>query len=217
MSLHYDIVDFALLDCAKWPEPNVRQLRPDDEIFDVLVLAGRDVMREPLHTRRALLETHVLPKLNEPIWYSQELQASLSDLIAAVRAQGFEGLVAKDLTSRYEPGKRSGAWQKMRVNRTQDSRALMLSCDVTKRENNYGNVISATVPSGPAHCRFRNASTRSDRKVGISTARAPHRRTRCSPDASPSSAVCTSDTAQHRGLELPRFQSSLERTCIAAR
>jgi bifunctional non-homologous end joining protein LigD len=37
-----------------------------------------------------------------------------------VRAQRLEGLVAKRLDSRYEPGARSGAWQKMRVNRGQD-------------------------------------------------------------------------------------------------
>ena len=45
---------------------------------------------------------------------------SLPDLIASVKAQGFEGLVAKRRDSRYEPGLRSGAWQKMRVNRGQE-------------------------------------------------------------------------------------------------
>ena len=37
-----------------------------------------------------------------------------------MKAQGFEGLVAKRLNSRYEAGLRSGAWQKMRVNRGQE-------------------------------------------------------------------------------------------------
>ena len=32
-------------------------------IFDVLVLAGPDVTRQPLEVRRALLETKILPKL----------------------------------------------------------------------------------------------------------------------------------------------------------
>jgi bifunctional non-homologous end joining protein LigD len=36
------------------------------------------------------------------------------------RALGQEGLVAKRRDSRYEPGLRSGAWRKMRVNRAQD-------------------------------------------------------------------------------------------------
>jgi DNA ligase D-like protein (predicted ligase) len=88
-------------------------------VFDVLVLTGKNVTREPLDARRALLEKHILPKLTEPIRYSQELKASLSDLIEAVKAQGLEGLVAKRRTSHYEPGKRSGAWQKMRVNQSQ--------------------------------------------------------------------------------------------------
>ena len=89
-------------------------------VFDVLVLAGRDVMREPLDARRTLCEEEILPRLDEPIRYSQELRAPLSDLIHAVKTQGFEGLVAKNRRKRYEPGIRSGAWQKMRVNRGQE-------------------------------------------------------------------------------------------------
>jgi len=89
-------------------------------VFDVLVLAGRDVMREPLDARRVLLEKHVLPKLDEPIRYSPDLKADLATLIEAVKAQGLEGLVAKRRSSRYESGQRSGAWQKMRVNRGQE-------------------------------------------------------------------------------------------------
>jgi DNA ligase D-like protein (predicted ligase) len=89
-------------------------------LFDVLVLSGRDVMTETLDERRILLEKHVLAKLKEPIRFSPELNASLADLIASVKAQGFEGLVAKKRTSKYEPGLRSGAWQKMRVNLGQE-------------------------------------------------------------------------------------------------
>ena len=89
-------------------------------VFDVLVLAGRDVRGEPLEARRELLERRVLPKLTEPVRYLQELDASLRDLIASVKAQGLEGLVAKRRDSRYEPGLRSGAWQKMRVNQGQE-------------------------------------------------------------------------------------------------
>ena len=89
-------------------------------IFDVLVLAGRNVMEEPLDKRRELLEERVLPLLDEPIRHSPELEADLPTLIKSVKAQGLEGLVAKNRKSRYEPGIRSGAWQKMRVNRGQE-------------------------------------------------------------------------------------------------
>ena len=74
----------------------------------------------PLSARRDMLERRILPKLGEPIRYSPELQASLADLIASVRAQGLEGLVAKRRDSCYEPGQRSGEWQKMRINKGQE-------------------------------------------------------------------------------------------------
>jgi DNA ligase D-like protein (predicted ligase) len=89
-------------------------------VFDLLVLSGRDLMNEPLTERRALLEKKVLPKLREPVRYSTPLQATLPDLVHSVKTHGLEGLVAKRRDSRYEPGKRSGAWQKMRINRVQD-------------------------------------------------------------------------------------------------
>ena len=88
-------------------------------IFDLLILRGRDVMDEPLAKRRELIEKHVLPELADPIRYSPVLEASLHDLIVSVKAQGLEGLVAKRRDSKYEPGLRSGAWQKMRTNQGQ--------------------------------------------------------------------------------------------------
>src|SRR5262249_46626671 len=89
-------------------------------VFDVLILSGRYVMSEPLAKRRSLLRQNVLPKLKDPIRESPELQAALPDVVNAVRAQGLEGVVAKNLNSAYEPGRRSGAWRKMRVNKGQE-------------------------------------------------------------------------------------------------
>jgi bifunctional non-homologous end joining protein LigD len=88
--------------------------------FDLLILAGRNVMDEPLDARRELLEKHILPNLRDPIRYSPALNASIADLIRSAREQGFEGLVAKRRDSRYEPGQRSGAWLKMRINQGQE-------------------------------------------------------------------------------------------------
>jgi DNA ligase D-like protein (predicted ligase) len=89
-------------------------------IFDVLVLKGKDAMGEPLMKRRELIEKHVLPKLADPIRFSPILEGSLKDLVRSVKVQGLEGLVAKRRDSRYEPGLRSGAWMKMRVNQGQE-------------------------------------------------------------------------------------------------
>ena len=81
---------------------------------------GQDLRREPLQKRRELLDKKVLPKLPEPVRYSAPLDAELPVLIESVKAHGFEGLVAKRRNSPYEPGLRSGAWMKMRVNRGQE-------------------------------------------------------------------------------------------------
>jgi DNA ligase D-like protein (predicted ligase) len=89
-------------------------------VFDLMVVAGRQVMHEPLDARLDLLERKVLPKLREPVRYTAALDASLPVLLQSVKEQHFEGLVAKRRDSRYEPGLRSGAWLKMRVNRGQE-------------------------------------------------------------------------------------------------
>ena len=89
-------------------------------IFDVMVLRGVDLRGLPLEERIKRLEKSILPKLSEPVRYAGTLDASLPVLVQSVKAQGLEGLVAKRRNSLYESGLRSGAWQKMRVNRGQE-------------------------------------------------------------------------------------------------
>jgi hypothetical protein len=110
-------------------------------IFDVMILKGRDVMAEPMAARRDLLREGVLQRLGEPIRESLELDASLPDLMQAVKAQRFEGLVAKRRGSRYEPGQRSGAWQKMRVNQGQE----FVIAGYTPSPKNFDSIIRQVV------------------------------------------------------------------------
>jgi len=63
--------------------------------FDLLILRGRDVMREPLSKRRELLLNEALLDLGEPIRFSPTLDASLADLVRSVKAQGLEGSLPK--------------------------------------------------------------------------------------------------------------------------
>jgi DNA ligase D-like protein (predicted ligase) len=117
--------EIVALDQEGRPSFNALQNRGPGEplhffIFDLLILRGRGVMAEPLLKRRALIEKHVLPTLADPIRYSPILEASLPNLIRSVKEQGLEGLVAKRRDSKYEPGERSGAWVKMRVNQAQN-------------------------------------------------------------------------------------------------
>jgi ATP-dependent DNA ligase len=89
-------------------------------VFDVMIWRGRDVMKEPLSARREIVQTQLMPRLSAPVLYMPPLEESLPVLIQSVKAQGLEGLTAKRSDSGYEPGARSGAWQKMRVNRGQE-------------------------------------------------------------------------------------------------
>jgi len=88
-------------------------------VFDVLILKGKDLRGETLAARRAAL-TKLIGKLKEPVRESSVLDAGLTDIVASVKSQGLEGVVAKRLDSPYQPGQRSGVWQKMRINQGQE-------------------------------------------------------------------------------------------------
>ncbi|MDQ3569152.1 MAG: non-homologous end-joining DNA ligase [Actinomycetota bacterium] len=80
--------------------------------FDVLWLDDRSTIGLPYRERRAVLESL---GLDHPCWSTP--RHHLGDgagLLAAVRAQGMEGIVAKRLDSVYEPGRRSRAWIKVK-------------------------------------------------------------------------------------------------------
>ena len=88
-------------------------------IFDLLCWKGRDLTRLPLIERRALLKALVVVR-EKRIRTAEYVEAAPTDLLAAVRQQQLEGVVGKRKDSLYQPGKRSGAWIKYRVNRGQE-------------------------------------------------------------------------------------------------
>ena len=64
-------------------------------------------------------ESHL--KLNSGrIRIAEHFEANATDMLAAVRQQRLEGVIAKRKDSLYEAGKRSGSWIKYRVNRGQE-------------------------------------------------------------------------------------------------
>jgi DNA ligase D-like protein (predicted ligase) len=87
-------------------------------VFDLLVLNGRDLTSLPLIERRKLLAG--INIRCSWICISEHFNISAADMLAAVRQQHLEGVVAKRKTSVYEAGKRTGSWAKMRINKGQE-------------------------------------------------------------------------------------------------
>jgi bifunctional non-homologous end joining protein LigD len=86
--------------------------------FDLLHLDGRSTLDLPYAERRELLEDLELegPHWQTPAYHAGDGRA----LLEASRARGLEGIVAKRLDSRYEPGRRSSAWRKIKNVRRQE-------------------------------------------------------------------------------------------------
>jgi DNA ligase D-like protein (predicted ligase) len=87
-------------------------------VFDLLLCEGRDLTDLPLSKRRELLRELIKP--NSRIRVSEQFEVSAGVMLAAVRAQQLEGVVAKRKDSIYQPGQRTGSWIKYRVNRGQE-------------------------------------------------------------------------------------------------
>lgn len=87
--------------------------------FDILVHRGRTVLRLPLEKRRELL-ADALEKVGYPVLRSLAFDAKPTELIRAARELELEGIIAKRKGSLYEPGRRSGAWLKFKLNRSQE-------------------------------------------------------------------------------------------------
>ena len=86
--------------------------------FDLLHLDGRSLLELAYERRRALLDGL---GLEGPCWRTPRFRrGGGAALLAATRERGLEGIVAKRLDSRYEPGGRSGAWRKLRNRRRQE-------------------------------------------------------------------------------------------------
>jgi bifunctional non-homologous end joining protein LigD len=81
-------------------------------IFDLLYLEGRNLTAEPYSSRRGLLEGL---ELEGESWQTPGHSVGHGrELLAASAEQGLEGIVLKRLDSRYAPGKRTGAWLKVK-------------------------------------------------------------------------------------------------------
>ncbi|MGE3807085.1 MAG: non-homologous end-joining DNA ligase [Gemmataceae bacterium] len=83
-------------------------------VFDLLYVNGTNVMNLPLVERRQLLAEVVKIAPSPYFLLSQGIEGHGQAYFAEAVKQGLEGVVAKKLTSKYEPGRRTGAWTKIK-------------------------------------------------------------------------------------------------------
>lgn len=89
------------------------QLQPSYVVFDVLRSRRRDFRKRPLEERRARL-LELIPKRQGVLRPSRVLPGSGAAALATARENGWEGVIAKQRGTSYEPG-RSHAWRKVKV------------------------------------------------------------------------------------------------------
>jgi bifunctional non-homologous end joining protein LigD len=87
--------------------------------FDLIQLNGADLSARPLTERRAELE-RLLRKEKGVVKFSDAIGHDGPTILPKARALGLEGLIGKRPDSPYEPGRRSGAWIKLKFHHEQE-------------------------------------------------------------------------------------------------
>lgn len=132
--------EIVSLDADGHPDFHQVQIRTDVRYwaFDILELDGRDLTRVPYRQRRQILER--IAQLSSGFTVPPLLDADTGAQAMAL-TRGREGVVAKRWDSRYEPGKRSGAWVKAKHWLEEDCVIGGWKWGNGSRENTIGSVL----------------------------------------------------------------------------
>jgi bifunctional non-homologous end joining protein LigD len=88
-------------------------------VFDLLQLDGKSLTGLPLTARKEILQ-QLCRGMSDPIRYSGDLGGDGRQLLREVQNHGLEGIIGKLANSKYEIGRRSGSWIKIKVQREQE-------------------------------------------------------------------------------------------------
>lgn len=99
-------------------------------VFDLLYLDGYDLRNVPLIERKRLLSSILQP--SSVMRYSDHFVNQGEEMLAAARATGLEGIIAKRATSKYE-SKRSQNWLKIKIVSQQE----FIICGYTTGDRDY--------------------------------------------------------------------------------
>jgi bifunctional non-homologous end joining protein LigD len=115
-------------------------------VFDLLWLDGQDLTRLPLSDRRKRLKETVLEDKGIRLVYWTPDEGKR--FYEAARQLGLEGVVAKRAASRYQPGKRSDDWRKVKILNTQDCVILGWTPGQRGRSDSFGALLVGAYSEG---------------------------------------------------------------------
>ena len=119
--------------------------------FDILYLDGEDLTAKPLMERKRILA--VTLEETESAVLSDYVERDGETFYGICRERGLEGVIAKRKDSKYQIGKRSRDWKKIKALKTADC----VICGVTVGEGNRADTFGALIlglygDAGELHC-----------------------------------------------------------------
>jgi bifunctional non-homologous end joining protein LigD len=110
-------------------------------VFDVLEVEGEPLGDRPLVDRRKRLEA-LLDRRNRVVQLSEAFDDGAA-LYRAAEEQGFEGILAKKAESRYQEGRRSREWLKIKTHGRQEFVIAGYTKGQGRRSGRFGSLILA--------------------------------------------------------------------------
>src|SRR5436853_6625612 len=103
-------------------------------------------MPRPLSERRAALET-LIGRRTSPVFISRRLVRDGKAAYREAKRLGWEGIIAKDERSPYQPGVRSPFWRKVKVRN--DSEFVIGGCGLPEGGRHGHGAVLVGVQAGP--------------------------------------------------------------------
>lgn len=109
------------------------------QAFDILYLDDEELLRRPLIERKQVLSESF--RSGDFAQVSDYILERGIDYYHAIAAMGLEGMLAKEITSPYLPGKRTRAWLKLKVSRSADFVVGGYTFGMGHRQQSFGALL----------------------------------------------------------------------------
>jgi DNA ligase D-like protein (predicted ligase)/DNA ligase D-like protein (predicted polymerase)/DNA ligase D-like protein (predicted 3'-phosphoesterase) len=122
-------------------ETNIQKLAKSSPVycylFDCLYMDGRSLVNEPLVKRKEWLKDAI--RKDTPYRVSEWVDDGQS-LLEAAREHDLEGIMAKQKSGKYYPGKRTDAWLKIKIRRTSECVIIGYNQGKGNRSSTFGGL-----------------------------------------------------------------------------